>query len=142
MLPSAHYTSMGHCIPFFDLSIPVPEPGVQWLLSRNHTLGTPNFHWPLPRLVTPTYSSSSETVRVEASWVACEEEIVSRVLAREKMVEASTLSGGAGANASPHRWRPYKGGGALVCRCSRMSCLNPWVFEGSRLYPILGYCFG
>jgi hypothetical protein len=45
-------------------------------------------------------SSSSETVQVEASRVANEDEIVSGVPTLEKMVEASALMGVAGANAS------------------------------------------
>jgi hypothetical protein len=87
-----------HCL--CNLSIFVLELGIRWSLSRKCTLGTLNFHQPVPRIAHPTSSSLSETVQVEVLRVAYVEETTPGALVWEKMVEAPTLMGEAGANMS------------------------------------------
>jgi hypothetical protein len=57
-----------------NLPIFVPVLEIRWPLGRKHTLGTLNFRWSMPRPMTPTPLSPSETVQSEVLRVAFEED--------------------------------------------------------------------
>jgi hypothetical protein len=86
----------------FNFSIFVHKHGIQWPLSRKHTLGTLNFRRLMPRPTPQMPLSTSEVVRVEVSRAAYEEEFASVAPVREKVKEAPALTGAVGAHASPH----------------------------------------